>query len=85
MLVKTGNKIEVRDQISCTLCQDCAEVCPQEPRAITVSGEENAFIFNVESTNVLPPERIVTEAIKILDKQLKELESQIKVRKSEKA
>jgi DNA-directed RNA polymerase subunit D len=85
VLVKTGNKIEVRDQISCTLCQDCAEVCPQEPRAITVSGEENAFIFNVESTNVLPPERIVTEAIKILDKQLKELESQIKVRKSEKA
>jgi DNA-directed RNA polymerase subunit D len=85
VLVKTGNKIEVQNQILCTLCQDCVEACPQEPHAITVSGEEDAFIFNVESTNVLTPERIVTEAIKILDKQLKEVESQIKVRKSEKA
>jgi DNA-directed RNA polymerase subunit D len=84
VLVKTGNEIEVRDQNLCTLCQDCVEACPQEPSAIQVSSEENAFIFNVESTNALPPERIVTEAVKILDKQLKELEGEIKVKKSEK-
>jgi DNA-directed RNA polymerase subunit D len=84
VLVKTGNKIEVRDLIACTLCQDCVEACPQNPPVIEVSEEENVFIFNLESTNALPPERIMTEAIKILDKQLKELESQIKVKKSEK-
>lgn len=85
VLVKSGNKIEVRDLLACTLCQDCVETCPQNPPAIEISGEPNAFIFNVESTNALPPERIVAEAVKILDKQLKELGSQIKVRKSEKS
>jgi DNA-directed RNA polymerase subunit D len=83
VLVKTDNKIEVRDLMACTLCQDCAEACPENPRAITVSGEEDAYIFNIESTQVLSPERILTEAVKTLDKQLKELESQIKVKKSE--
>jgi DNA-directed RNA polymerase subunit D len=83
VLVKTDNKIEVRDLMACTLCQDCAEACPENPRAITVSGEEDVYIFNIESTQVLSPERILTEAVKTLDKQLKELESQIKVKKSE--
>ena len=85
VLVKTGNKIEIRDLTACTLCKDCVEACPQNPAAIEISEEENAFIFNVESTNTLPPERIMSEAIEILDKQLKELESQIKVKKSEKS
>lgn len=83
VLVKTDNRIEVRDLMACTLCQDCAEACPENPRAITVSGEEDAYIFSIESTQALPAERILTEAVKTLDKQLKELESQIKVKKSE--
>jgi DNA-directed RNA polymerase subunit D len=83
VLVKTDNRIEVRDLMACTLCQDCAEACPENPRAITVSGEEDAYIFSIESTQALSPERILTEAVKTLDKQLKELQSQIKVKKSE--
>jgi len=83
VLVKTDNRIEVRDLMACTLCQDCAEACPENPRAITVSGEEDAYIFSLESTQALSPERILTEAVKTLDKQLKELESQIKVKKNE--
>lgn len=83
VLAKSGNKIEVRDLLTCTLCQDCVEACPENPAAIAVSGEENGFIFNLESTSALPPERIIAEATKILDKQLKELEGQIKVKKSE--
>ena len=82
VLVKSDNKIEVRDLMACTLCQDCAEACPT-PRAIEVSGEEDAFILNIESTGALSPERIVTEAVSLLDKQLKELEAQVKVKKSE--
>jgi len=85
VLVKKGDSIEVNDLIACTLCQDCAEACPESPPAIRVSGEENAFIFNLESTSALPPERIMAEASKILDKHLKELEGEIKVRKSEKS
>jgi DNA-directed RNA polymerase subunit D len=82
VLTKSGNKVEIRDLIACTLCQDCVEACPENPRAIEVSSEEDAFILAVESTGTLQPERIVTEAIASLDKQLKELESQIKVKKS---
>jgi DNA-directed RNA polymerase subunit D len=83
VLVKTDNRIEVRDLMACTLCQDCAEACPENPGAIAVSGEEDAYIFSLESTQALSAERILTEAVKTLDKQLAELESQIKVKKSE--
>ena len=83
VLAKTDNKIEVRDLMACTLCEDCVNVCPQNPKAIEIMWEENAFIFNLESTGALPSARIISEAIKIMDKQLKEFESQIKVRKGE--
>jgi DNA-directed RNA polymerase subunit D len=85
VLVKKGSSIEVNDLIACTLCHDCVKACPESPPAIEVPGEENAFIFNLESTSALPPERIMAEASKILDKQLKELEGEIKVKKSEKS
>jgi len=74
-----GNKVDVRDLLACNLCMDCVEACPQEPKGITVEWEKNAFIMNIESTGVLPPERILREATKILDKQLKEFEEQLKV------
>ena len=83
VLAVSGNKIEVRDLMSCTLCQDCVESCPKEPRAIKVGWEENTFIFNIESSGALPPEKMVQEAVKILDGQLNDLEAQIKVEKSE--
>lgn len=83
VLTKADRKIEVSNLLACTLCADCVKACPENPPALEVKGEENTFIFNLESTNALPPERIVTEAVKILDKQLKTLEEQIKVKKSE--
>ncbi len=83
VLAKTDNKITVRNLMACTLCQDCVETCPKDISAIKVDWEPNTFIFNLESSGALPPERIMAEAVKILDKQLKELEGQIKVKKSE--
>jgi len=76
-------KLEVVNLKACTLCQDCFDACPKEPQAIKVEHEENTFIFSLESTGALTPERIMAEASKIVDKQLKELEGQIKVKKSE--
>jgi DNA-directed RNA polymerase subunit D len=73
------DKVKVRDLLACNLCMDCVEACPQKPPAIKVEWEKNAFIMNIESTGVLPPERIIQEATKILDKQLKEFEEQLKV------
>jgi DNA-directed RNA polymerase subunit D len=72
------NKIEIRDLLACNLCMDCVEACPQKPPAIKVEWEKNAFIMNIESTGVLPPEKIIQEASKILDKQLKDFKKQVK-------
>lgn len=83
VLAKTGDKIEVKDLVACTLCQDCVEACSQDPKAITVGWEENTFIFSLESSGALKPDRILKEAVRILDRQLKEFEGQIKVKKSE--
>jgi len=83
VLAKADDKIKVRDLMACTLCQDCVEACPQNPKAIKIGWEENNFIFSLESTGALPPEKIVVEAVNTLDKQLNELENQIKVKKDE--
>jgi DNA-directed RNA polymerase subunit D len=79
VLAMKDNKAEVKDLLSCNLCMDCVGVCPQKPAAIKVKWEKNAFIMNIESTGALPPERILQEAAKILDKQLKEFAKQLTV------
>ena len=79
VLAMKNNKVEVRDLLACNLCQDCVEACPEKPPIIKVEWEKNAFILNIESTGVLPPERIIQEATKILDKELKEFEEQLAV------
>ena len=79
VLTMKEDKVEVRDLLACNLCMDCVEACPQKPPAIKVEWEKNAFIMNIESTGGLPPERIIQEATKILDKQLKDFEEQLKV------
>ncbi|MGQ9550872.1 MAG: DNA-directed RNA polymerase subunit D [Candidatus Bathycorpusculaceae bacterium] len=84
VLTKTENNIKVRDLMACTLCQDCVDVCPRNPPAIRVDWEKDAFIFSLESIGVLSPERTLKEASKTLDKQLRELEEQIKVENFEK-
>jgi len=71
-------KVEVRDLLACNLCMDCVEACPQKPPAINVEWEKNAFIMNIEATVTLPSERIIQEATKILDKQLKDFKKQLK-------
>ena len=44
---------------------------------ITQNLNERAFIFTLESTGNLPPERIVTEAAKVLLEKLDELSGKI--------
>ncbi|MCL2134884.1 MAG: DNA-directed RNA polymerase subunit D [Candidatus Bathyarchaeota archaeon] len=75
------DKISVRNLFACNLCMDCVDVCPKKPSLITVEWEKNTFILNLESTGALPPERVLQEATKILGKQLKEFEEQLKVEK----
>ncbi len=83
ILVKSEKKMDVENVLSCTLCQDCVDACPTEPKAIKVEWEKDSYIFNIESSGVLPPEVVLTDAVEILDEQLKELEDAIKVKKNE--
>ena len=78
ILIDTDEGIKTQNLIECTLCMDCADACPKEPSAVEVTWDKNAFIFKVESTGALPAERIVVEAIKILDKKVKDFSDQLK-------
>jgi DNA-directed RNA polymerase subunit D len=79
VLAMKGEKVDIRDILACNLCMDCVEACPKKGEGIQVGWEKNAFIMNIETTGVLPPERVLQEATKILDKQLSEFEEQLKV------
>lgn len=78
VLAMKDQKVEVRDLLSCTLCMDCVEACPQKPSPLKIEWEKDAFIMNIESTGALPPDRILKEATKLLGKQLNEFEEQLK-------
>ncbi|MFP3985183.1 MAG: DNA-directed RNA polymerase subunit D [Candidatus Bathyarchaeia archaeon] len=83
VLAKTGNKIEIRNIANCTLCQDCVAACQKTPKAIEVSWDESSFIFNIESTGALAPERILQEALEIVDGKLKDFLDQLAVKENE--
>jgi len=73
ILTKKGNEIEMQNLVECTLCKDCVEACETDPPPIQVSWDEESFIFDVESNGVLPIERIISEALDIINKKYADL------------
>jgi len=71
-------KVDVRDLLACNLCMDCVDACPQKPSPLKVEWEKDTFILNIESTGALSPERVLSEATRILGKQLEDFEEQVK-------
>lgn len=65
-----GESLVIKNVLACTICRACEEVCGKN--AIRVSWVENSFILNVESVGSLPPEKIVSEASKILERKAEE-------------
>jgi len=80
-LSESGKTLELRNAIDCTVCKDCVNVCPASPPALEVSWNKNVFVLDIESTNALPVERIVLEALKILDKKVELFLEQLSVKK----
>jgi MinD superfamily P-loop ATPase len=70
-----GQEIKFVDELACSLCKTCEEVCRYE--AIKVRWDDTTFIFNVESTGAIPPEKIVEYANQILLSKSKELIKQL--------
>jgi len=83
VLVDMEEGIKTQNVIECTLCMDCVDACPQDPPAIEISWDKDAFVFNIESTGALPVERIMLEALNILDKKIEDFRKQLKGKKSE--
>ena len=77
VLALEEKSLKVVDLYACTLCGSCAEACPIEPPAIIQRLEEDTYLFTVESTGCLPPERIVSEAGKVLVDKLDEFSGKI--------
>ena len=78
ILVKADEGIITQTVNDCTLCMDCADACPKEPSAVEVNSDKKDFIFKIESTGALSVERILIEAISILEKKIKDFTSQLK-------
>ena len=80
VLEKSGDEIVIANLLECVLCKDCVRICPKDPPAIKVNGNRNSFIFYIESTGVLPIERIISEALKIYEKKCSEFLDQLLVK-----
>lgn len=63
ILLEEEGELRVTDLEKCTMCGACVEVCPE---AVEVEGDPTTFIFNVESTGSMPPEKLVVRAAEIL-------------------
>lgn len=68
----SDGKLTVRALLDCFLCGFCEEACPHDPPAVRVRGVEDSFLYTIESTGALPPERIVTEAARVLAEKMGE-------------
>lgn len=73
VLVLKNKSIMIKDVLNCSLCKACEEVC--EFDAIHVDSDDTSFIFDIESTEALPPEEIVKTAVEIFEKKIKELQT----------
>ncbi|MFQ6094607.1 MAG: DNA-directed RNA polymerase subunit D [Candidatus Bathyarchaeia archaeon] len=83
ILVNEDGQIKIQNLVECTLCKDCVNVCKKDPAAIEVNWDDKTFIFNIESTGVLPIERIVSEALDILHKKILDLLESVQVKEDE--
>lgn len=67
VLKLVGDGIEV-DEGRCTLCRQCIKVCDRD--AIDLSWYEDKYVVYIESSGALKPERILSEALKVIINKL---------------
>jgi len=80
ILRKDAGKVVILEAEKCDLCEECIKTCPIN--SIRVERKRNAFLFTIESTGVLTPERIIYEANKILINKTIEFQKQLRKIKS---
>jgi len=71
------DKLKTVNLYACTLCGDCVKACPVDPSAVVQGVRDDMFVFTVESNGGLPPDKIVSAAVKILVSKLDELSGKL--------
>ncbi len=66
----------------CTVCRECIRTAPLSSKII-LSREPNHFIFQIETTGILPPKELFTEAVKILMLKCSRLSQALRQEKDE--
>lgn len=74
ILEEEDGELKVTDLEECTMCGACGEACPD---AIEIDGDPSKFIFEVESTGAMPPERILNKSLEILKDKCEEFSEQV--------
>jgi len=74
----------VQDNLEdCTLCYACVEVCKkylkkgEEETGITVTGEENKFIFKFETDGSIKAKEAFEYAVKFLEEKFNDFRDQV--------
>jgi DNA-directed RNA polymerase subunit D len=75
ILVIKKDKLKVTDVKKCILCRACTEAC--DAGEISIKGDENRFIYEIETTGSLKPTEIFTNACDILIEKAEELASKL--------
>jgi len=76
ILEVSDGKLKITDVEKCTMCRACVEACPKD--AIEIGHDGSKFIFTVESTGALPPEKILSKALDVLGDKCKDFIKQLK-------
>lgn len=58
------NKVIVVDPENCSMCRTCVKDCEMD--AVSVEGQEDKFIFKIETDGSLKPEEVISTACDIL-------------------
>jgi len=68
ILVLEDDTITTQNTLECSLCEACMKVC--EPDAIRIESKSGSFLFTVESSGALPPEKIIEVATDIMKERI---------------
>lgn len=74
ILKEEDGELIVTDIEKCTMCNACAEKCPN---GIEVEGDSSKYIFRIESTGSIPPKKAVMKSLNILKEKCEDFSEQL--------
>ncbi len=70
--------LRVKRLLDCFVCGFCEKACPLDPSAVRPGFVEDSFLYTIESTGALSPERIVLEAARVLARKMGEFMEEVR-------